>query len=409
MIDRSLIGLNWLNLLVALMQTGFGAFLSVFLTGHGWSGAEVGFALSVSAMAAMASQVPGGMLVDAASSKQMVAGCAILIVATAALLIGLWPNHRVVLVAAVLQGSANCVLGPSIAAITLALAQKETLGERFGHNVRFSALGSVVAAAVMGAIGTWYSHRATIVLSAAAGVLALVALAAIRPADLAAAHTRTDHRAAAPNRAHPAPDRGWLVASDPCLLIFGACLALFYLGNAWVLPLAATAIARTGWHGTELIVAAAIIVPQLIAASLSPRVGRLAQVHGRRIVLLCGFGAMTLRALLLSMDGHPLMMIAFQALDGVTAAVLGVLIPLIVADITHHRGRFNLAMGIVGLFMGVGTALSTLLGGAIADRFGDGPAFLALASAGVAASLLMWTALPETRHRTIIRRAVRAG
>ena len=41
MTDRSLIGLNWLNLLVALMQTGFGAFRSVFLTTHGWNRAAV--------------------------------------------------------------------------------------------------------------------------------------------------------------------------------------------------------------------------------------------------------------------------------------------------------------------------------------------------------------------------------
>ncbi|MCX7382360.1 MAG: MFS transporter [Alphaproteobacteria bacterium] len=409
MTDRSLIGLNWLNLLVALMQTGFGAFLAVYLTTHGWTGAEVGFALSVSAMAAMGSQIPGGLLVDAAPSKRVAAGGAILLVALAALMIGIWPSHRVVLLAAVLQGAASCVLGPSIAAITLALAHKDTLGERFGHNARFAALGSVAAAGLMGAIGTWYSHRATIILAAFAGFAALAALAAIHPDDLAAAHVRTDHRAAPPKRARPEPDRGWQVASDPCLLIFGACLGLFYLGNAWVLPLAANAIARTGWHGTALVVAAAIIVPQLIAAALSPRIGRLAQVHGRRIVLLAGFVAMTLRALLLAMDAHPLLMIAFQALDGVSAAVLGVLIPLIVADITHHRGRFNLAMGIVGLFMGVGTALSTLLGGAIADHFGDGTAFVALAAAGAAGSLLVWTALPETRHRASSRPTARTA
>ncbi len=407
MIDRSLISLNWLNLLVALMQTGFGAFLAVYLTTHGWTGAEVGFALSVSAMAAMASQIPGGMLVDAAPGKRMAAGGAILLVAIAALMIGFWPNHRVVLAAAVLQGAASCVLGPSIAAITLSLAHKDALGERFGHNTRFSALGSVVAAGLMGAIGTWYSHRATIILSAFAGFAALAALTTIHPSDIAAAPDRTDHRAAPPKHARPEPDRGWQVATDPCLLIFGACLALFYLGNAWILPLAANAIARTGWHGTELIVAAAIIVPQLIAAALSPRIGQLAQSHGRRIVLLAGFAAMTVRALLLAFDGHPLLMITFQALDGISAAVLGVLIPLIVADITHHRGRFNLAMGIVGLFMGVGTALSTLVGGAIADRFGDSPAFIALAAAGAAASLLVWTALPETRHKPITRHATR--
>ena len=399
MTSRSLRGLNWLNLLVALMQTGFGAFLSVYLTTHGWTGAEIGFALSVSAMAAMATQIPGGLLVDAVANKRLAAGVAILVVAAAALLIGLFPTHRLVLVAAVLQGAASCVLGPSIAAITLALSHKDVLGERFGHNVRFAALGSVVAAAAMGAIGTWFSHRATLILAAAAGLAATAALAAIRPEDLASAAGRTDHRAAPPRHARPDPDRRWQVASDPCLLLFGACLALFYLGNAALLPLAANAIARTGWHGTGLVVAAAIIVPQLIAAALSPRIGKLAQAHGRRLVLFAGFAAMTARALLMATGGDPWLLIGFQALDGISAAVVGVLIPLIVADITHHRGRFNLAMGIVGLFMGVGAALSTALAGAIADRFGDAAAFITLAAAGALASIMVWTVLPETRHR----------
>ena len=205
--------------------------------------------------------------------------------------------------------------------------------------------------------------------------------------------------AAPPRHARPDPDRRWQVASDPCLLLFGACLALFYLGNAALLPLAANAIARTGWHGTGLVVAAAIIVPQLIAAALSPRIGKLAQAHGRRLVLFAGFAAMTARALLMATGGDPWLLIGFQALDGISAAVVGVLIPLIVADITHHRGRFNLAMGIVGLFMGVGAALSTALAGAIADRFGDAAAFITLAAAGALASIMVWTVLPETRHR----------
>ena len=403
--DRSTLGLNWLNLLVALMQTGFGAFLAVYLATHGWNSAEVGFALSAGALAAMVAQVPGGMMVDAAPSKRHAAGVAILMVVAAAFTIGLWPIEGPVLWAELMQGAASCVLGPAIAAITLALAHKEVLGERLGHNVRFAALGSVIAALAMGAIGTWYSHRATLFLAGVAGIAALGALFAIRPDDLAAAPTRTDHRGAPPKRLRKKQDSSWDVACDRCLLTFGLCVGLFALGNAALLPLAAGEIARGGWRGVELIVAAAIVVPQLIAATLSPRIGRAAQEHGRRIVLVVGIGAMTLRAILLAFDGGPWLLIGFQALDGITAAVMGVLVPLIVADITHHRGRFNLAMGIVGLFMGVGAVLSTTIGGAIADRFGVPIAFAALSIPGMIACAVAWTMLPETRHRPLAKPA----
>ena len=174
---------------------------------------------------------------------------------------------------------------------------------------------------------------------------------------------------------------------------------LFYLGNAGLLPLAAGIVAREDARHVELFVAAAIVVPQVLAAMLSPQIGRLAQAYGRRAVLIGGFLAMAVRALLLAGDGAAWPMIGFQALDGISAAVMGVLVPLVVADITHRRGRFNLAMGIVGVFMGIGAALSTYLAGALADRFGNAIAFQILAVPGILAAMLVWFGLPETRHR----------
>ena len=80
--------------------------------------------------------------------------------------------------------------------------------------------------------------------------------------------------------------------------------------------------------------------------------------------------------------------------------MVGVIVPLVVADITHRRGRFNLALGIVGLGMGIGAALSTTLAGALLDRYGEAVTFLALAGAGGLACLLTWLALPETAERS---------
>ena len=64
-IGRGLRGLDWLNFLVANFQTGFGPFVSVYLTGAGWTQGAIGAALSAGTIASMASQVPGGALVDA--------------------------------------------------------------------------------------------------------------------------------------------------------------------------------------------------------------------------------------------------------------------------------------------------------------------------------------------------------
>ena len=56
-----------------------------------------------------------------------------------------------------------------------------------------------------------------------------------------------------------------------------------------------------------------------------------------------------------------------QVFDGITAAVFGVMVPLIVADVAFGSGHFNLAQGVVGTATGIGASLSTVLAGYVSD------------------------------------------
>jgi MFS family permease len=89
--------------------------------------------------------------------------------------------------------------------------------------------------------------------------------------------------------------------------------------------------------------------------------------------------------------------VIIQALDGVSAAAFGVLLPLVVADISRRSGRFNLSMGAVGLAITGAAALSTEVAGVFADRAGTSGAFVMLAAAGVVTLGIVWFAMPETR------------
>lgn len=397
--ERSLTNLNWLNLFVAQMQMAFGAFLSLHLAAEHWRTVDIGFALTIGTATAMLCQVPGGALVDAVHRKCLLAGSAILVIACAALLVGASPLKIPVYIGEAMQGAGSCVLGPAIAAITLALTHSDKLGERFGSNVRFSALGSMLAAGLMGAVGYWFSPGATFYLAALSGLAALAAVSGIPHADLEEAPERTDHLAALPRRHRPKPEDPKLhVAFDRRLLIFAGCIALFQLGNAAVLPIAAAELSRANGRVGELVISAAIIVPQALTALLAPRFGRATQTWGRRPILLLGLAPLPLRAMLFAGITNPYGMVIIQALDGISAAVIGMIVPLVVADITRRRGRFNLAMGVVGLAVGVGAAVSTTFAGAIADMFGNMMAYVALGGAGLAACLLVWLALPETGH-----------
>ena len=134
---RSLRGLDWLNFFVANFQTGFGPFISVYLTGVGWTQGAIGAALSAGTVAGMVSQVPGGMLVDAVRSKRAAAAAAILAIMASALLIALWPDLLPIASAEVLHAFASSVLGPAIAALSLALVGHSAFGERLGRNARY--------------------------------------------------------------------------------------------------------------------------------------------------------------------------------------------------------------------------------------------------------------------------------
>jgi len=95
----------------------------------------------------------------------------------------------------------------------------------------------------------------------------------------------------------------------------------------------------------------------------------------------------------------PYWLVAVQVLDGISAAVFGVLVPLTIADIARNTGRFNLAQGIVGTGIGIGASLSTTLGGWMSDRLGSSSAFLGLAGIGGLGLVLVWLLMPETMEK----------
>ena len=118
---RSLRGLDWFVFFVADVQTGFGPFVSVFLTTQKWTQVDIGLVLSAAGVVSLIGQMPGGALVDAARSERLVGGIAIAAICISALGYATMPVFPVVLSASILHAAASCVLGPAIAAISLGL------------------------------------------------------------------------------------------------------------------------------------------------------------------------------------------------------------------------------------------------------------------------------------------------
>jgi MFS family permease len=385
-------GLDWLFFFVADLQTGFGPFIAVYLTAHSWTQAELGIVLGMGSASAMLAQVPAGALVDALRSKAAASAVGLVGIGTSAMLMAWSPAFWSVLLAQSLHGFASCMLNPALSALTLALVSGPALAERLGRNARFAAIGSAVGAALMGACGTWVSTQAVFWLAALLCVPALLAL-------LALANWTTAPLPPPPKIAGPLVVREAVrgVLFERRLVAYLACTVLFHLANAAMLPLAGVEITKRANAEASLIIAACILVPQLMVALLSPLAGRSAQRWGRRGVLLVGFCALPARAALLAVVSDPLWIIPVQALDGLGGATFGVITPLVVADISGRGGRFSLRMGILGLAIAAAATVSNTVAGAIASNLGTQTAFIALALVGICAVMMVAFAMPETR------------
>src|SRR5882757_9798670 len=331
-------GLDWFIFFLADVQTGFGPFIAVYLTTQKWTQVEIGFVLSIGGVIGLLGQMPGGAIVDAARSERVVASLAVAAIGTAALAYAVWPIFPVVAAAAILHALASCVLGPAIAAISLGLVGPLAIGERLGRNARFASLGNGSAAALMGACGYLLSSRSVF-------------------------------------------------------------LVTFILAIPTLLSLMAGVVTTRSSQWAPVLIAACIIVPQAIVALSSPSVGRKAQTWGRRPLLLIAFAALAVRGLLFATVRDPYLLVMVQVFDGITAAVLSVMVPLIVADVAFGSGHFNLAQGVVGTATGIGASLSTVLAGYVSDRFGSGMAFTGLACIAGLGLVMIWLFMPETRRR----------
>jgi len=388
-------GLDWFIFFLADVQTGFGPFVAVYLTTQKWTQVEIGFVLSIGGVVGLIGQMPGGAIVDAARSERLVAGLAIATIGISALAYAAWPIFPVVAVAATLHAAASCVLGPAIAAISLGLVGPLAIGERFGRNARFASLGNGVAAALMGTCGYLLSSRSVFLVTFILAIPTLLALARIREQEVNAAWCH----GSVPREAPGAMSTSILaLVRQRALLIFAGSILLLQLANGAMLPLMAGVVTTRSSQWAPVLIAACIIVPQAIVALMSPSVGRKAQQWGRRPLLLMGFAALAIRGVMFATVHDPYLLVAVQVFDGITAAVFGVMVPLIVADVAFGSGHFNLAQGIVGTATGIGASLSTVLAGYVSDKFGSTIAFSGLAGVAAVGLALVWLAMPETRR-----------
>jgi MFS family permease len=390
---QSRYGLDWMNFFLADIQTGFGTFVAFYLAELGWSKSDIGLALTAGSLAAVISQIPGGALADAVTWKRGLVALGILMIGGAALIFALAPLFFAVFLAELLQGTTGGIVTPAIGAISLGLVGRRAMSARTGRNFRYAAGGHALTAALMGLAGAYLSDPAIFIAAALLGAPALIALAFIQPNEIDDARARNARKSEHGHEVERILD----FAGNGRLIAFTAALMLFQLADASMLPLVGENLAVAKLADAPLWMSGLIVVPQVIVAVLAPWVGYHSEQRGRKPLLLIGFAIEPLRAgLLVFTSAYPFLVVV-QLLDGINGAIISVLTVLVIADVTAGTGRFNLAQGVVGAMIGLSASASTLATGFLFQGFGQFSGFLAISGVAMAATVVLWIFVPETK------------
>ncbi|CAF1387289.1 unnamed protein product [Rotaria sp. Silwood1] len=394
---RSQYGLDWFNFFLSDVLNGVDSFLSAYLTGKGWGPQRIGFALSASSFTTMISQLPMGAVVDSVHNKKVLITVGVIVIPITALIFAFWPIFWLVVLGQIMLGIVEPLFCPAISAISLGLVGRPSLGTRIGRNQAFSAAGNVVSAVIMGLLGYYVSTQSIFFFVIGVSIPTLIALFCIRQSEINYERSRAAGKVETGMSVIGFKELLLLIIRDRRLLIIFSCVILFHFGNASMLPTMVQVLARDRSPGaSSLFMSACVVVTQLVSALLAAWVGRLADIWGRKPLLLIGWAVVPLRGMVCLLTHNPILLITAEILDGIAAATYAVVIVLVIADLAHGTGRFNLLLGALAVCSGIGYTLSNSVNGTIAQHYGFQYGFMALSTFGTVAFLLLCFAMPET-------------
>jgi MFS family permease len=389
---QSRAGLNAANFFLAEITGVVMPFLGAYLQGQHWSETAIGFAIALAGLGVFLMQTPAGMITDRVRQRRtLLAGASILLGVCYGLLPLVPANPGWVNPLLFGAGAGQAFFLPLLGALALGLVGHAALNRTMGHNQGWNHAGNLAAALLaMGLVSLFgvasVFYAVTIVSALAAGSIFLI---------------REDE--VDENRASGATDGGGKGAGlrallkDWRVLVLLAATALFHLANAPVMPFLGAYIKAL--HGTDVQVAAVVLVAQAVMIPVALAAGWLCDRWGRKAVFAIGFLALPVRIFLYTLTQDPWMLVALQALDGIGAGIYGVVIVAICADLTRGKGGFNALSGMIATALAVGGVVGPFGAGFLAQHLGYNGFFYVFSGLAALAAVVFLTLMPETGSR----------
>ena len=338
--------LDLLAFSLADVRDGLGPYLSIYLLlTHHWDQASIGLVMAVGGIAGVAAQTPVGALVDKTTAKRALIVVGAVAVAAAALAMPLLPGLYTISFLQAITGIAGSIFNPAFAAITLGIVGPRLFSRRVGRNESFRHAGTASAAAAAGGLAYFFGPVVVFWLLAAMAGISVVAT--LRVPAYAIDYDVARGMDKATGQQHAQPSGFAVLLRNRSLMIFAAAVFMFHFANAAMLPLVGQEL---GLHNKEVgtaLMSACIVAAQVVMVPVAYVVGSKADTWGRKPIFLFGFAVLTLRAFLYPLWDNSYWLVGVQLLDGVGAGIFGALFPLVVQDVTHGTGRFNLSLGAI--------------------------------------------------------------
>jgi MFS family permease len=394
--------LLWTNFFAADASGGLGPYLAIYLLSVlGWQAGSIGIVLALGTIATVVIQTPAGAIIDTIHWKRALLIACAAAIGAATVAVPATGSDVVVYGSQIVIGLAAAFIGPAIAATTLGLVGPDNFTQQASANATANHIGNVFAAAVAAVIAHYVAAEGVFWLVGVMAVGMIIAIACIPGREIDHDVARGGLKPDGPGERQPSGIS--VLLGDRRLVIFALSIVLFHFANAAMLPLVSQKLSLGG--GAEVGVeftSACIIAAQIVMAPMAWLCGRTADTWGRKPLFILAFAVLPVRGLLYVLVGdNQVASVAVQALDGVANGVFGVMFLLIVADITHNTGRFNIAQGALITLLGIGASLSNLIAEQIVQLLNYNAGFLFLGGVGVVGLVVFAFLMPETApHKT---------
>lgn len=361
-----------INFFEADVEGGLGPFLATWLAGSAkWQPEQVGLVMTITGLVGLVFNAPAGALVDRVGRPRMLMALATALVVVGTLALVPARHLGTVLGSQFGVAAGAALIPPALTALTLGLVGKEGFPPQQGRNQAWNHAGNVLASGAIAWLAGQEAGLATFFVFAGMAVASGLSLLMVRSADFDPARAR-----GAESRSADASM--WSLLRDRRLLLLCLALTLFHLGNAAMLPLLGQRMARFGSGNATRWLAICVIVAQFAMIAVAAAAAWSASRIRRSWLFVIPCAVLPVRGVMAAFGWSVEWLIPIQILDACGAGLLGVSVPILVADYTWGSGRTQTALGTANTFQGVGAALSNVVGGILVQEIGWTWAFLGL-------------------------------